>query len=176
MRLFRQRELGNWDEVFQRMKEELRNMRPAPAPAPTISVEVGPGELLDKITILEIKSERLTDEGKLANVRVELATLASARDQALPASPDLTRLAAELKAVNEKLWQIEDEIRDCERRQDFGPKFTELARSVYHQNDRRAALKRQINDLLGARIVEEKSYTDYSAPAVCQMATESGRQ
>jgi hypothetical protein len=126
-----------------------------------ILVEIAPGELIDKITILEIKSERIADAGKLKNVRVELDVLAAARDAAMAASAELAELTAQLKQVNQALWEIEDAIRDCERGQDFGPKFIELARSVYHSNDRRAALKRQINELLGSKLIEEKSYAAY---------------
>ena len=129
--------------------------------AKPILVEIAPGELIDKITILEIKSERITDAGKLKNVRVELQVLEAARDAAMAASAELADLTAQLKQVNEALWEIEDAIRDCERGQDFGPKFIELARSVYHSNDRRAALKRQINELLGSKLIEEKSYAAY---------------
>jgi hypothetical protein len=86
---------------------------------------------------------------------------AAARDLHVPGSDDLVRLTARLKVINEALWDIEDAIRCCERTQDFGPRFIELARSVYHQNDQRAAVKRQINDLLGARLIEEKSYASY---------------
>lgn len=128
---------------------------------PTITVEVAPGELIDKITILEIKSMRITDVDKLRNIKMELATLVTARDKAIPESLDLTELTQQLREANESLWQIEDEIRDCERRQDFGPQFIELARSVYKTNDRRSAIKRKINDLLGSRLVEEKSYAPY---------------
>ena len=127
----------------------------------SLSVPVGPGELIDKITILEIKSARLAAREKLANVRAELAVLASARDAAITASPALADLTAALKTVNEALWRIEDEIRDCERAADFGARFVALARAVYHTNDERAALKRKINDLLDADIVEEKSYAAY---------------
>jgi hypothetical protein len=124
-----------------------------------ILVEVSVGELLDKITILEIKSERISDVAKLGNVHRELAVLCAARDWAVPASGEVAALTAELKEINQKLWDVEDEIRRCERRQDFGPRFIELARSVYHLNDRRAAVKRQVNDLLGSVLKEEKSYT-----------------
>jgi hypothetical protein len=127
----------------------------------TITVEIAPGELIDKITILEIKSERMTDTAKLDNVRIELATLADARDAAVVASAELTNLTDQLKSINERLWDIEDDIRDCERVKDFGEKFIELARSVYKCNDKRAALKRDINTLLGSRLVEEKSYREY---------------
>lgn len=129
--------------------------------APVIRVDVAPGELIDKITILAIKLERLKDAGQLANVRHEFDILAAERDRAVRPSTDLDRLTADLKAVNEVLWVIEDDIRDCERAQDFGPKFIELARSVYRQNDRRAQLKREINLLLGSAIIEEKSYAKY---------------
>lgn len=129
--------------------------------APQIVVPVSPGELLDKITILRIKSERIADAGKRANVVHELDLLSETADDTLPPSGSLDRLVDELKSVNEALWDIEDAIRDCERAADFGPRFVELARSVYVTNDRRAALKRQINELLGSAIVEEKSYNAY---------------
>ena len=130
-------------------------------PINSITVEVSPGELIDKITILQIKSERIADMQKLANVRIELEILQAAHRQAVPASDRLTEVTAQLKQVNETLWQIEDDIRICERNADFGPRFVELARSVYHQNDHRAALKRQINELLGSKIIEEKAYVKY---------------
>ena len=127
----------------------------------TITVETAPGELIDKITILEIKAERILDPDKVQNVKVELHTLAEARDRAISSTPELNDLTAQLKAANIALWEIEDAIRDCEREKDFGDKFIQLARSVYRSNDRRAALKREINVLLGSRLVEEKSYADY---------------
>ena len=127
----------------------------------SVMTAVSWGELIDKVTILEIKSERMSDPAKLANVARELATLNPLRDQALQLHRALATLVADLKAVNATLWQVEDEIRDCERNQDFGPRFIELARAVYHENDRRASLKRQINLLLNSGLVEEKSYKDY---------------
>lgn len=126
-----------------------------------VMVKVAPGELLDKITILQIKEERVKDEAKLTNIRHELAELQNVQTSEVPQSDELSRLFAELKAVNMRLWDIEDDIRDCERNKDFGPKFVELARSVYFQNDQRAKLKRQVNELLGSEIVEEKSYQAY---------------
>lgn len=126
-----------------------------------ITVEIAPGELIDKITILEIKLERITDAEKLANVRVEYETLVRARDSAVPPSVELDRLTEQLKSLNETLWEIEDGIRDCERDRDFGATFVHLARSVYMTNDRRAATKKDINLLLGSRLVEEKSYAAY---------------
>jgi hypothetical protein len=122
---------------------------------------VSAGELLDKITILEIKQERIKDESKLANVRREYGTLADVRSHRLPASATLDEMFADLKSINEELWEIEDEIRAYERAKDFGPRFIELARSVYRQNDRRALVKRKINELLGSFLVEEKSYAAY---------------
>lgn len=127
----------------------------------TITVETAPGELIDKITILEIKAMKIQDAEKVRNVQVELQTLASARDQAISATPELEELTAQLKTANQQLWGIEDDIRDCEREKEFGEKFIQLARSVYHTNDRRAALKREINELLGSHLIEEKSYSDY---------------
>ena len=127
----------------------------------SVRIEVSPGELIDKLTILEIKLARLSDAGALANVRHEYDSLAAERAGTLPASAELDSLAAELKAVNEALWVIEDDIRERERARDFGAKFVELARAVYRNNDRRAALKREINRLLGSAIVEEKSYSKY---------------
>jgi len=129
--------------------------------AKPILVEIAPGELIDRITILEIKSERIGDPCKLRNVSVELDVLNKARDEALQASPELEQLTAQLKAQNETLWDIEDEIRVCERSKDFGPRFIELARSVYRANDQRAAVKRKINELLGSKLIEEKSYAEY---------------
>lgn len=129
--------------------------------ANSIQVEIAPGELVDKITILDIKMERISDAAKRENVRIERDTLVAARDEKITPSDDLDQLTAALKGVNEALWDIEDDIRDCERASDFGDKFVELARSVYITNDKRAALKREINELLGSRLVEEKSYAAY---------------
>lgn len=127
----------------------------------SITIRISPGEVVDRLTILEIKSERMTDAAKLANVKRERDELVAVAEKALPRRDDVTRLSAELKAVNEKLWDIEDDIRDCERAGDFGEKFVALARAVYRTNDERARLKRAINDALGADIIEEKSYAPY---------------
>jgi tetratricopeptide (TPR) repeat protein len=163
MRLFRQTAVGRWDDVFGRMAAEL-SMLPATRPAlSSVLIEVSPGELLDKIAILEIKKEHILDTAKLANITVEYETLSRSRDQAIGSSEELARLAGELKAVNLALWQIEDDLRDCEKGGDFGERFIELARSVYRTNDRRATIKRQINELLGSKIIEEKSYAEYES-------------
>jgi Family of unknown function (DUF6165) len=126
-----------------------------------ISVPVSPGELIDKLTILEIKSERMTDVAKLANVRLELKLLSQTWTASDFANFDIKAEWAELKRINAALWDIEDEIRDEERNQRFGEKFIKLARAVYFVNDDRAAVKRQINNKLGSKIVEEKSYAEY---------------
>jgi hypothetical protein len=124
-------------------------------------VPIAPGELLDKLSILEIKLVRISDPDKLANVKIEHRFLSETRVAEVPESPELADLYDELAMVNQALWNIEDDIRECERDAEFGARFIELARSVYVQNDRRAATKRKINVLLGSSIVEEKSYQDY---------------
>jgi DnaJ-domain-containing protein 1 len=124
-------------------------------------VEVSLGELVDKITILEIKCERIADSRQQANVRTELSLLAHALASEPQLPSELAGCRQRLKQVNTDLWEIEDEIRACEKNQDFGPRFIELARSVYRVNDIRAAIKREINQLVGSRLVEEKSYTPY---------------
>jgi hypothetical protein len=126
-----------------------------------VTVPISPGELVDKITILEIKAARIRDPAKRRHVDHELALLAGARDAQLSAGPELAVLTAELKAVNERLWDIEDAIRDCEGRGEFGPAFVALARSVYKNNDQRSDLKRRINALTGSDLVEAKEYTAY---------------
>ena len=121
MRIFRQATLLDWPPVFERMAAELRALVPATAKARAVAIDVAPGELIDKITILEIKAERIHDPEKLAHVRHERALLAAALDRALVPSAELLSLWAELRTVNEELWQIEDEIRDCDRRGRFRP-------------------------------------------------------
>jgi hypothetical protein len=129
-----------------------------------LSVPISCGELIDKITILEIKSERIRDEAKLANVRNELHLLdATWNRYANPPRVNIERERARLKAVNEALWDIEDRIRLKEKAQAFDAEFVELARSVYIRNDERAAVKREINLKLGSALVEEKSYEDYGS-------------
>lgn len=122
---------------------------------------VSPGELIDKLTILDIKSERMTDAAKLANVQRESELLERVWRGSGLETEAVRELRAQLKRVNEKLWVIEDEIRDEERAARFGARFIELARAVYVTNDERAAIKKTINQVLGSEIVEEKSYADY---------------
>jgi hypothetical protein len=128
-----------------------------------IQVPVSHGELIDKITILEIKSRRIADAAKLANVRNELDLLNATWANDAAAQTDIADERARLLAVNEALWDIEDRIRLKEKAQAFDAEFVELARSVYFRNDERAAVKREINLKLGSQLVEEKSYQDYRA-------------
>jgi tetratricopeptide (TPR) repeat protein len=161
MRLFRQQRRGDWSELFARM---AASVEPLARPdrhvtrKRTIAVPSGVGELIDKITILEIKSEKISDENKLRNIAHELATARALREDEGLSHRVLDELTERLKAINAQLWEIEDALRLCEKRQDFGPSFVSLARSVYRLNDRRAELKHDINLLFNSAIVEEKSY------------------
>jgi Family of unknown function (DUF6165) len=119
-----------------------------------IFVEIGAGELIDKITILEIKLARIKDEDKLKNIRFEIETIS-------PFAPDLPELKAKLKLINETLWEIEDDIRIHEREKNFGERFIALARAVYVTNDKRAEVKREINLAANSSLVEEKSYEKF---------------
>jgi hypothetical protein len=125
-------------------------------------VPISPGELIDKISILEIKSQRMTDPAKLHNVRTELALLTDTWNASPYAATDVSADWAALREVNGKLWDVEDHLRDREREGRFDPEFIELARAVYFTNDERAAIKRRINATLGSVLVEEKSYADYA--------------
>ena len=124
-------------------------------------VPISPGELIDKITIIEIKSQRMTDAAKLHNVRTELSLLSDTWQASPFAATDISAEWAGLRDVNGKLWDIEDSIRDKERDSLFDAEFIELARAVYVTNDERAAIKKRINTRLGSLLVEEKSYADY---------------
>ena len=126
-----------------------------------IRIPISPGELLDKITILQIKSERIDDPAKVANVRSELDMLQQVWAESVTDDAEIRSLSAELKSVNEALWVIEDSIRDEERNRRFGERFIELARAVYVTNDERANAKKKVNLHLNSSIVEEKSYQDY---------------
>jgi hypothetical protein len=128
-----------------------------------ILVPVSAGELIDKITILRIKASRMTDLDKLNNVRQELAQLEAIAWRALPQSSHSGALAAKLANVNSQLWQVEDDIRKCEGCGDFGPRFVELARTVYRLNDARAEWKRSINIQSGSSLIEEKQYVPYAS-------------
>jgi len=127
----------------------------------TLTIPTSPGEFLDKLAILEIKSERMSEPAKLANVRRELALLRETWAASPLSVRDVSALVAQLKQVNETLWDVEDALRAREAQQRFDAEFVELARSVYRTNDRRAAIKRELNVALGSDILEEKSYTQY---------------
>ena len=126
-----------------------------------IHVPIAPGELVDKITILEIKSERLTDAAKLENIHRELALLLEQQRLHIRADDAMVNFQRSLKEVNGRIWDLEDVIRECERQQDFGDTFIKTSRLIYRTNDERAEVKRAINLTLGSKIVEEKSYAKY---------------
>lgn len=126
-----------------------------------ILVPTAPGELIDKLTILRLKEERISDAAKVANVKVEKAALMETAKAHVPESAQLDALWDELYQINADLWVIEDEIRDCEMAKNFGEEFIRLARAVYVTNDRRAEVKKKINLLLGSALIEEKSYADH---------------
>lgn len=128
----------------------------------SIKIELSVGELLDKITILQIKSERIEGAGKLENINKELHVLQSLWEASPYSQNDLDENISELKSINEVLWDIEDRIRDKEGEQAFDQEFIELARSVYFTNDKRADVKKVINSKTGSELIEEKSYSDYS--------------
>ncbi len=158
MRLFRQRRWGDWDDVFQRIAHALHQRQgPAPFRKPLL-VEVTPGDLIDRITVLEIERGRAADSAKLEPVYVELGTLLAALARSVKPAAELDRLKAELKDANERLGEAEEAVRSCERDEDSGQRFLGLARSVYREMDRRAALKRAINELLGSPMGEENSH------------------
>lgn len=127
-----------------------------------VTVPVSWGELLDKVTILQIKAVKINDASKLANVQHELDTLTAVIEASGPLSAGVQAAMDGLREANTKLWDIEDNIRACERDKRFDEEFIELARSVYYTNDRRAELKKTINTLLDSELVEEKSYEDYA--------------
>lgn len=126
-----------------------------------LTIEIAPGELLDKISILKIKQERIQDKEKLKHIQTELDLLNRTAERLIKLTSPLNDLCSQLRAANEELWQIEDDIRRYESKKDFGDKFIQLARNVYKTNDTRSMLKRRINELLGSRIIEEKSYSLY---------------
>jgi len=127
----------------------------------TIQATISYGEFLDKLTILEIKNERMTDKTKLINIQNELSLVKKLWDDCPASNIDIKSELAALKTINEKLWVIEDDIRDKERQQNFDQGFIDLARSVYFENDTRAKIKKDINLKLGSDLIEEKSYSNY---------------
>ena len=128
----------------------------------SIKIQISPGELIDKFKIIDIKLNRIKEKKKTQNIRKEHKILKRQIEKNLPKSKRLSALISKLKTINKTLWDIEDQIRVCERKQDFEKKFIKLARSVYQKNDLRSSYKREINKLLGSEIIEEKSYESYS--------------
>ena len=126
-----------------------------------INIEVSPGELIDKITILELKNKFIKNVNQLKNINIELGILLPILDQNNLNTNETKRLSDELYNINNKLWEIEDNLRDKERLLDFGEEFIQLARAVYFTNDKRSEIKKKINILAGSKIIEEKSYSDY---------------
>jgi tetratricopeptide (TPR) repeat protein len=154
MRLFRQAEAGNWAEVFERLTQALAEMLKAAPRAIPVRVPLAPAELIDKITALEVKSERTTDAEQLRRLLAELDVLAVARDRAIRGSEEVARLTADLKEVNQSLAQLTEDLRACESAGDCGTRFVELACAFYRTQERRNEVKRKLNELLGARSVE----------------------
>jgi tetratricopeptide (TPR) repeat protein len=157
MRLFRQEQVGAWQPVFERMAREAQRLKAGLGCCPPPRVEMSPGELLDRLTILRIKADRFQDADRRVAARAEAEALERTW-AAAPASEALTGWRIELQAVNEALWAAEDGLRDCERAADFGARFIELARSVYRLNDQRTELKRLVNQALRSPVREEKQY------------------
>ena len=124
-------------------------------------IPISPGELIDKLTILEIKLQEIKDLAKLKNIEIEYSFLSDIVNQTIGDNNQINKLRDDLKKVNKALWNIEDDIRDCERNNNFSDRFIELARSVYINNDKRALIKKNININLGSLLVEEKSYKKY---------------
>jgi len=131
----------------------------------TLIVEISAGEFLDKLTILKIKTERIQDTAQLRNINYELDVYRQAWVASPLSGKDVSPQLKALKDINENLWDIEDRIRELEAKQKFDDEFVQLARSVYKANDKRAAIKRELNGILGSKMIEEKSYTDYEPPA-----------
>lgn len=150
-----------------------QTLGPASSEEPVL-VPVAVGELADKLTILEIKAERIRDVQKLRNVRSELKQLRAVWDRRGDRPAAVEALIRDLKQTNERLWDIENDIRDCERQHDFGRQFVELARAIYRTNDLRTEIKREINLLLGSPIIEEKSYRAYQCQTVGSRDTADG--
>lgn len=126
-----------------------------------ILIPISPAELIDKITILEVRAQRITDPEKLKNTNHELALLKEVFKKHIAVTPELEKLIKKLKVISAKGWDIEDGKRECERNKDFGSKFIEFARAAFKNNDERAAVKKEINLLLKSKIIEEKSYKSY---------------
>ena len=164
LRLFRQERFGDWPGVFRQMAQALSGEVAARAPRQKLCIEITPGELLDKIAILEVRSEHISNAADLHHVRAELAELTTVREEAVPPSPEMAELASRLKTAHARLWEIEVAIRLCEKQNDHGPRFVELARALFHEKERRAALVRAINGLLRWPTTEEIDEKVFDSP------------
>ncbi|MDR3549800.1 MAG: DUF6165 family protein, partial [Candidatus Babeliales bacterium] len=170
MQLFRQTITGDWDSLLNEVSRKIetllveREIASIGLNPVSIMAEVQVGELIDKITILQIKMKRIKDPAKLVNIKAELDTLLATCNREVHQTTTLKSLWNELLEVNTSLWLIEDDIRDKERAREFGDSFVKLARAVYYTNDERCRIKRELNLLTGSRLIEEKSYTDYTIP------------
>jgi len=160
MALYRQEVRDDWASVFLALADDLGKLqkRESRTTIAQILIPGSVGELFDRITILRIKAERIKDPERLRNVNHELNLLLAVEAKCGPPGPEVLQLVSELRTINERLWSVEDQLRDCEQRQDFGEKFIRLARAVYRTNDERAAMKKQINIFCGSQIIDEKSY------------------
>ncbi len=162
MKLFRQQTYGDWETVFNEIKNELtQQLHKRVKQSDIVTAEISIGELIDKITILQLKSKLMTDKEKLKNVMIELNTLCATRDACIPQCKELDELTQQLYDANQRLWNIEDACRNKERTKQFDDEFIQITRSVYVNNDERCAIKRKINNILGSRLIEEKSYAAY---------------
>jgi hypothetical protein len=159
MTLYRQEVRDDWSSVFRALTDDLGKLSNGSRKAiPQILIPGSLGELFDRITILRIKAERINDPERLRNVNHELGLLRLVEANCGSLGPDVIQLVSELRSINERLWSVEDQLRDCERRQAFGEEFVRLARAVYKTNDHRAAVKKQINILCGSQVIDEKGY------------------
>jgi tetratricopeptide (TPR) repeat protein len=162
MRLFRQSTYGEWQSVFEKIAHEVSTlMNKHTQKNDMVTAEISIGELIDKITILQLKTNFINDPEKLKNITTELNTLCATRDACVPSCPELDALTQQLYDVNQKLWNIEDACRNKERNKEFDEEFITITRNVYVNNDERCAIKRKINNLMGSRLIEEKSYAAY---------------
>jgi hypothetical protein len=162
MALYRQEVRDDWASVFHALADDLGKLqkRESRATIAQIFIPGSVGELFDRVTILRIKAGRIKDPDRLRNVNHELSLLLEIEAKCGPLESDVLELVSKLRTLNERLWGVEDQLRDCERRQAFGEEFIRLARAVYRTNDERAAVKKQIDILCGSQIIGEKSYGD----------------
>jgi hypothetical protein len=153
--------MSDWSSVIKQITQEVATYAPTRVQNSIVTAEISIGELVDKITILRIKQERINDKAKLKNINTELDSLKNTYAQQIPETETLHSLTEELLTINKTLWDIEDDIREKEYHKQFDEQFILLARRVYFTNDHRGTIKRIINEACGSRLVEEKSYAAY---------------